>query len=369
MTIALALVLLAGAPGADHAVLPPIFATAARDSAVAQDVVRRARSALSRAPAPIPRIHTEGTLPGRGIRDASIAAKRDHPIALDLALAWRLTGERAFLTQAERYLMAWADIYRPSFNPIDETGFDVLLLAYDLTETSLPPKARNRLDRFWRGMAVGYLDAMDGRPKNAHTNWQGHRIKLATLAAFQSGDARLVARARAAYRRHIAVNLHADGSTFDFEERDALHYVTYNLDPLMMATLAARAHGEDWFGWTAPSGASLPRSLEWLADYARGTRTHIEFQHSKIAFDRERAAAGQAGFAPHPWDPANAVNTYALAARLDPRFAALRDRLIARSGKAPPPWMMLADPDDRSTSRAVIDTQPRAPDRTTTASG
>ena len=343
MTFAVAILLLASAPGGDYAVLSPTYAGNARDTDLAKAVIGRARAALSRAPAPLPRIHTEGTLPGHGIRDASIVAKRDHPITLDLALAWRLTGERAFLAQAERYLVAWADIYQPSFNPIDETGFDALLLAYDLTETSLPSVARAKLDRFWRRMAVGYLGAMDGRPKNAHTNWQSHRIKLATLAAFQTGDARLITRARDAYQRHVAINLRGDGSTFDFEERDALHYVTYNLDPLMMAALAARTHGEAWFGWKAPSGASLPRSLDWLAGYARGDRTHVEFKNSRIAFDRERAAAGQADFAPHSWNPANAVNTYALAARLDPRFGALRDQLVARSGKAPPAWMMLAD--------------------------
>ena len=44
---------------------------------------------------------------------------------------------------------------------------------------------------FWRKMAVGYLDAMDAGPKNAHTNWQSHRIKLATMAAYQTGDAEL----------------------------------------------------------------------------------------------------------------------------------------------------------------------------------
>jgi hypothetical protein len=37
-------------------------------------------------------------------------------------------------------------------------------------------------------MAVGYLDAMDAKPKNANTNWQSHRVKLATMAAFQTGD-------------------------------------------------------------------------------------------------------------------------------------------------------------------------------------
>ncbi|WP_448661851.1 alginate lyase family protein [Sphingomonas sp. CJ20] len=309
------------------------------DAADLQSPVKRATAALDRSPGAIPRLHTEGTLPGQGIREISIVAKRDQPLTLDFALAWRQTGDRRFLAQAERYLTAWADTYRLSFNPIDETGFDVMLMATDLVAADLSVPARAAVDAFWRRMAQGYLRAMERPRGHAITNWQSHRVKLATLAAYRTGDARLIARARAAYRAQIAANLRADGSTFDFEERDALHYVTYSLDPLMTAALAARAHGEDWFGWGAPSGASLPRSLDWLAAFARGERTHIEFVRSTIAFDRERAAAGQKEYAPHPWSPGGSVNSFAIAAALDPRFGPLATELAARYNRRPPDWL------------------------------
>ena len=326
---------------AAFAIIPPASLAGQADSAAVRATVARATAALGRPPGAIPKLHTEGTLPGHGIRDISLVAKRDQPIVLDLALAWGLTRDRRFLDQAGRYLEAWADVYQMSFNPIDETGFDTLVLATDLTAADLPPELQRKLDAFWRRMAVGYLDAMDGTPKNAITNWQSHRIKLATLAAYRTGDPALVRRACGAFQRQIAANLRADGSTFDFEERDALHYVTYNLDPLMMAALAAKAHGEDWFAWKAPSGASLPRSLDWLAAFAKGEKTHIEFARSRIAFDRERAAAGQNDYAPHAWNPANAANTFALASLLDPRFAAVRDGVAQRTGRSPAEWIGL----------------------------
>ncbi len=74
-----------------------------------------------------------------------------------------------------------------------------------------------------------------------------------------------------AYRitRQIAFNLCADGSTFDFEVRDALHYVTYDLEPLAIAALAAREHGEDW---VTPR---LTAAVDWLLPYARGEKTHV----------------------------------------------------------------------------------------------
>ncbi|UYY59843.1 alginate lyase family protein [Sphingomonas sp. S2-65] len=326
---------------AQHAIFAGSDLSAQAATPAARAVIARAQAALGRPPGAIPKLHTEGTLPGHGIRDVSIAAKADHPIVLDLALAWAITRDRRYLDQAARYLENWADTYQMSFNPIDETSFDMLVLANDLTASDLPRPLAAKLDGFWRRMASGYLDAMDGKPHNAHTNWQSHRIKLATLAAYRTGDTRLIERARAAYRRQVAVNLRPDGSTFDFEERDALHYVTYNLDPLMTAALAARAHGENWFDWKAPSGASLARSVDWLATFARGERTHIEFAHSKIAFDRERAAAGQKEYAPHAWNPVQALNTFALASRFDPRHALLRDTLAQRSGRSPASWMVL----------------------------
>lgn len=230
---------------AGYAIFAPGAPRLAGDDPVASRIVLRATAALGRPSGAIPRLHTEGTLPGRGIRDVSIAAKRDQPIALDMAMAWVITRDRRFLDQTLRYLTAWADVYQMSFNPIDETGFDTMMMATDLVTADAPTPVRTKLARFWRRMATGYLDAMDGRPKNAHTNWQSHRIKLATMAAYSTGDARLIARARTMYRKQLMVNLRSDGSTFDFEERDALHYVTYNLDPLMMAAIAAQAHGDD----------------------------------------------------------------------------------------------------------------------------
>ena len=327
------------AAAADFALLGPRFAIGKADTDAAKAVIARARAALGRPPGAIPKLHTEGTLPGKGIREISLAAKRDQPIVLDLAMAWRLTGDRAYLDQTARYLDAWASIYEISYNPIDETGFDTLIMATDLTAADLPADVKTRVDGFWRRMATGYLDAMESPALgHANTNWQSHRIKLATMAAFRTGDATLIARARAAFRKQVGLNLRPDGSTFDFEERDALHYVTYDLDPLMMAALAAKAHGEDWYHWAAPGGASLPRSLGWLASFADGTRTHIEFANSTIQFDRDRAAAGQAEYAPHVWTPDNAIDTYAIAGLLDPAWRGLAGKLAKNAKRGPADW-------------------------------
>ena len=305
-----------------------------------QAAIAAADAALSRPPGPLPVVHTEGTLPGQGIRDASLVARRDLPTMLDFALAYRLTGERKYLEAADRFLRAWADTYIVSLNPIDETNFDAMILAYDLTEGDLPTETRTAVDGFLRSLATGYLDDMDGAPKHFYTNWQSHRIKIAALASFQLGDPQLIERTFEDYQKHVATNVLADGTVFDFHERDAIHYVLYNVDPMMMADLAAKAHGLDWFDWKNASGTGVSSVIDWLEPYVEGTKTHQEFVNSRIEFDAQRLAAGQTEYA-GPWQPERAVNTLSLASLLDDRYSALLATLVQTTERRPPSWMTL----------------------------
>lgn len=311
-----------------------------RSSEAAKAVMLNAEIALSRTPGPLAVVHTEGTLPGQGIREVSLVARRDLPTMLDFALAYRITGQRKYLDAADRFLLAWAETYVVSLNPIDETNFDAMILAYDLTEPDLAPETRQVMDGFLRALATGYLDAMDGAPKHFYTNWQSHRIKIAALAAFQLGDQRLIERTFEDYQKHVATNVLADGTVFDFYERDAIHYVLYNVDPMMVAGLAARAHGLDWFDWKNASGTGVSSVIDWLIPYVERARTHQEFVNSKISFDAERLAAGQTEYA-GPWRPERAVNTLALARLLDDRYAPVLETLLATTNRRPASWVTL----------------------------
>jgi hypothetical protein len=306
------------------------------------EAIARAEAGWSRTPGPMPVVHTEGTLPGKGIREASTQARRDLYLMRDFAYAWRLTGDRRHLDAYQRFLSAWLDVYKPSFNPIDETHFDTVVVAYDLTESDLPPALRERTNAFLRAMATGYLEAMEATPppRNAETNWQSHRIKVAALAAFQLDDPALIDRAEAAYRRHLAANILADGSVHDFHERDAIHYVTYDLEPLMVAALAAKRHGRDWYAMTNPSGTGLKAALAWLEPYARGDKTHDEFVRSKVEFDAQRNAAGQEGYS-GIWKRDKSVSTFALASLLDERWRPVLEEVTRETGRPVPSYIRL----------------------------
>lgn len=326
-----------GLASASFALIDPSGAQALGDappSDARAAAIRAADRQLDHMPHAMRRIHTEGTLPHKGIRDQSIEAERDFPAARDLALAAALTGDVRYSDAASRIIQAWVNIYRPTFNPIDETNMDALFVAYDLLpQNSKAPFASSFTD-FATNLAKGYLGRMQSlRGGTATNNWQSHRIKLATLAAYETGDQTLIKRARQAFIKQLNDNLLSDGGTLDFQERDAIHYVVYDLEPLVMAALAAKMHGEDWYHVAARSGASLQKSLDWLTPFADGSRVHPEFVHSSVRFDYERRDAGVPGFSGN-FDPKGARNLFAAASRLDGRYQSIAVKL-----RASPTWL------------------------------
>jgi hypothetical protein len=326
-----AVALPAGAAAPAWCPLPPADAAAARSRLVHA----LARSADA-APHPLAHVHTEGTLPSDPAYQASAAAERDWRVMLEDALAWRAGAGDDYLKAAQIGLGAWAGTYQPDFNPIDETNLDALIETYAITRDRLDPKVRAAAERLIRLLGEGYLDRMDAalRTGDPHSvwvnNWQSHRVKLATLAAVALSDRALFSRARAAFDRQRAANIHSDGEVLDFVQRDALHYVVYDLEPLLRAALAARRMGEDWYR-RAAGAAPLAAAVRWLAPYAEGTKTHIEFAHSTVAFDAARAKAGVKGFTGR-FDPKRARELFWMAAQFDGAYAPL----AAKLGSEPP---------------------------------
>jgi Alginate lyase len=306
-------------------------------------LMKRVAAQLGDAPKPLAQVHTEGTLPHEGIYDESVEARKDLDLMRDAALVWRATGDGRYLRLVDRFLLAWATTYRPSFNPIDETHFDAMILAYDLTASALPVKTRNATAAFIATLANGYVERIDAEPRpltgNYRNNWESHRVKLVAMAAFALDDRKLINAAQRLFVEQIGNNIVADGATFDFAEHDALHYVTYDLEPLVIAALAARRHNRNWLVERGGNGASLARALDWLVPYALGQKTHEEFAGSSVQFDTKRREAGIEGFSGQ-WNPQHSAELFHLAARLSGRYAPVALHL----SPAPPPWLAVCLP-------------------------
>ena len=300
---------------------------------VATQVIRAAQKAVDRPVHPMQAVRTGGLLDGEGGRAESQQAQEDWRQARLQALAWRLSGDAAYLDKARQLVLAWSKEYQPSFSPVDETELASLLMGVDLIQERLNAREREQVTAFCRTLAGGYLSdpVKVGGPSTARNNWHSHRIKIGTAASYLTGDMALIARAKQRFMAHVPRNIGQGGVPFDFEQRDALHYTTYSLEPLLTAALMAQAHGDDWYG--APGAQRLTEALAWLAPYAQGRQTHEEFAKSAVPFDRKRVAAGQKGFTGN-WERTGAANVYLLASRFDPAYAPLAREL------QPPAWAL-----------------------------
>lgn len=300
--------------------------------------IAMADKAAARAPNAVKIVSTAGRLPDDPVAQASQAARMDWYAMLALAQAANITGDRRYGHALEAYFSAWVAIYEPQAQPIDETHFHQIVLAYEAGAQYLSVPTQAQTIKLFRRMVNVLFDSRRIQPGTDKNNWQSHRVKLATALAFVLQESALIEVSRAAFRKQVSRNIDADGMVLDFRQRDALHYVTYSLEPMLTAALIARQHGEDWYGFKASTGASLAAALQWLAPYADGEKVHLEFQRTSIPFDRQRARAGVPGYS-GLWDPAGATICYHLAARLDARWI---ERAL-RLGNAQP-WLELAYP-------------------------
>ena len=307
---------------APHAVeaAQPWCAIPAQEAGAILATKRFALPAPDRTPRAMADIHTGG-IAGQGNWDKVIAATQDWVAMRRAALAWRAGAGEAQFDVARRLMLAWIDTYRPTLDPIDETDFDRVIDTFAILRERLDPADRERVRAALDRWGWAYVDSIRrfSRPEYSVwiNNWQSHRIKLVTLFAAAAGDEALFGEARRLFRLQIAANIHPDGETLDFAMRDALHYVAYDLEPLLRAALVARKTSrEDWYRWETADHASLARAVAWLTPYATGERVHQEFVHSQVDFDAERAAAGMKGYK-GPFDVHDAAGVYWLASRFD----------------------------------------------------
>jgi hypothetical protein len=295
----------------------------------------RARADLATAdpPNPIARITTEGRLDGDPDKIATERALADMRKLEALGLAYAATGAASYLAAIDRDLDAWATVNQPTGDPIDETQLEPAIVAFDLTKEALNPRHRDQITRWLARVAAGEIASRKGHRVTAMNNWNSHRLKLVGLIAYALDDAALIDWARRGFDAQIGANLRPDGSSYDFEDRDALHYHVYDLVPLLRLAIVLARDGGDPYRRAAANGATLAGGVEFLLPYARGAQSHAEYVHSRVAFDYQRAANGQAAYRTgRLFEPAEAQPALELAQFFEPELAALVGDLAGAHG-------------------------------------
>lgn len=281
---------------------------------------RLAEEALDEPPSPLPRIQLEGLLPTDPRAQLSTRFYRDVRRTEALGFAYAATGEARYAERAGVYMEAWANTNQPDGNPINETEVSRLVRGLSLVYEAIPPSARTQVERWLSRMASLQIERRPQWEIDRPNNWYSHRLKIVGLIGYALGDSRYIRYAEDGFRTQIAQNLRADGSSLDFHYRDSLSYHVYNLEPLVELAIAADKRGVNLYGYQAPTGASLERSIAFLLPYVRGEKVHQEFVRSPVPLDRQRAEAGIPGFQ-GPWDPLRGARLLEMAGYFNPAFA------------------------------------------------
>src|SRR5436190_2179360 len=298
-----------------------------------------ADSCLNDRAQPVSTIHTAGKLNADPDKAKSRASFADMRKLSAFGYSYAVTSNQVYSAAAKRMILAWASTNQPNGLAIDETKLEPLFVAYDLTRSAYSVQERSVAEGWLRNIARAELAAVHTGSATSFNNWNSHRLKTIGLIGFLLEDRPLVTHAVEGFRKQIEQNLRPDGSSFDFHERDALHYHCYDLEPLLTLAMVARQNGVDLYDYAAPNGACLSKSVRFLVPYCDGTKTHAEWVNSKVAFDRTRAEAGEDKFQVGvTFDPRSALRVFELASFFDEAFKPMVCRLANKSGAKYPTW-------------------------------
>lgn len=289
--------------------------------AVFEPIKNTAQKALNEAPNPIEMVRSEGLLAGNPAKTASLKAVNDAPKIYALALCYRLYSNEQYLNKTIEYLTAWAKINKPTGDPIDGTKLEDLIAGYDLIRNKVNTQTQTAIDAWLNTFANEQINSASIKPgkQTAINNWNSHRLKVITLIAYTLHSEKLEQYIYDEIEKQIAQNLYADGSGFDFKERDALHYHIYTLEPLLKAIIVInRATGKNYYTFQSKSQSSIQKSVQFLVPFVTGEKTHVEFLNSNVKFDRARAANHEKGYEPANFVPGSGIVVLSLASYFDP---------------------------------------------------
>jgi len=314
-----------------------------------QALLKIADEALMAKPNPADTILSEGILQGDPRKTKTWKSIEDMQKVYALGLAYKVTSSSKYLDKASEFLLAWAKRNQPQGNPINDTNLDRIIFTYDLLKTDLKPAVASAVKLWLTVVAKQEMKTFDlalanKRSGKSFNNWNSHRIKAITQVAAALEDKVLLQYAAERYEAQIANNLKSDGSSFDFHERDALHYHVYDIDPLLVAaTILTRAadHQNDFYTYQSSEGNSLKKSVEWLLPYFTGEKTHAEWVNSKSAFDKKRAENGEKGYiAGTLFKPSEARTSIAMAGYFDSGMLTIY-QIQTKTGSRYPSWQFV----------------------------
>jgi hypothetical protein len=260
------------------------------------------------------RISVAGYLPGQPEYEASVSSLHAMKTLVPLAFCAR-SGAEALRPGCEQSanegVFAWMRAYaQPTGNPIDESNLLPLLLATDLLQNTWNAQQKAEALAWLRGFLAAsdryWRTVLNGPNNTPYSNFESWRLMLAVMAAKIAKEREAVANLTALWRQQVEANVGSDGRTYDFRRRGALHYQTYDLEPMLWTRLFVPE------AFSAKDDELIEGAVMYLKPYVEETKVNVEFAHPEvglgpaIAFDKTRKNAGLKEYQWKNWDPSDA---------------------------------------------------------------
>ncbi len=301
-----------------------------RSPALTRDVKATLATAKATVGTPLPTLtimYSEGLLASDPRKIKSGAVTRRFPEVYSWAVAARM-GPPELQAKAAKAtittLLSYTAKYKPTGNPINEHNFLPMFQAADLVMPMMTAP-QQKAARAWLHSFITAAEHYPLQGMRKVNNWKTFSLQIRGTAAQALGDTKALSKTSHELDTLLEATIRADGSSLDFHHRDAFHYHLYNSEALMDLAMYLPGAVSD------ASKRRIEKTFEFIKPYYLGQKTHVEFAHSKVAFDRYRATHGEAKYKPHPWNPREAD---ALLQRARALFPSLR------------PWSQLAEEND-----------------------
>ncbi len=264
-----------------EAFIPSPNSQALLPKALLENLIAKADAALTLKPQALSNLNSSGVIdPDDKDLLKTRESLQDSQRSALLAITYKLTGQQPYFKQAKAILLAWAQTYKPSGNPIDETKLDYMLWAYDLVQCELSAD-ENKMMESWLKDIQDKKNHWSFGESSAMNNWKTHQLKMQLMLDKLLDDPKAWDNDIQATQQHLAVNILKNGSTFDYEERNALHYHVYDLEAWSEIALL----DPDYLGATK-------KAFDFLITKIENDEIHDQFTGSKQAIDAKRANAG-----------------------------------------------------------------------------
>lgn len=307
-----------------------------------EQILVLAEQRLTKQPHPLPVIYFEGLL---NTDERRVETSRCLMDMDDLALlndAYAISSRQDIAEAIRAYVLAWANTYQPTGNPINERKLEAVLYGYDLLRSHWSIAESSAVEEWMKHIAKLEIQSGHDRPQSTRNNWHTKRLCLVGAIGIICNQPELIAYAVDGYRPYLEAGLLPDGSSVDFHQRDALSYHQSGLKPLVVLARMMRRSGVDLWPIQAENGASTPRSIDWLIPWVDGSQVHAEWVNTTVQLDRRRAEAGipfyQTG---KRYDPLDALELFELASYFEPRYLDVV-RLLTNNSSRYPTWLAVA---------------------------